>query len=172
MITKRQESCQHNHGTHVSNGNSNSEAGKVGCLKKGKTNLFAFSNTRHDQFQEMSSKGFPAHPFCRNYVVADTIWSGNPLVTTQLWCDNSTHNVLKYSKKSEVIGSHSFHKCLLQAGTCQALSIHLLSIQALPLTSCAIQAKALSYFYASVSSSVKTGMKTGYPPHEVPLKNK
>ena len=73
MITKRQESCQHNHGTHVSNGNSNSEAGKVGCLKKGKTNLFAFSNTRHDQFQEMSSKGFPAHPFCRNYVVADTI---------------------------------------------------------------------------------------------------
>ena len=75
MIRKRQESCQHNHENHVSNGNSKSEGGKVGCLKKGKkiTNLFAFSNTRDDQFQEMSSKGFPAHPFCRNYVVADTV---------------------------------------------------------------------------------------------------
>ena len=156
----------------------NQRGEKQDAWKRGITSLFAFSNTRDDQFQEVQ-RTFQLIPFVEitwQQILFEKercqIRPGNPLVTTQLWCDNSTYNVLKYSKKSEVIGSHSFHKCLLQAGTCQALSIHLLSIQALPLTSCAIQAKALSHFYASVSSSVKVGMKTGYPPHEVSLKSK
>lgn len=65
---------------------------------------------------------------------------GNLLGTNLLWYLRGIYLERAVSMKSFGV-IHSANVYLLQVGMCQALCTYLLSSQALPLTSCAIQAK-------------------------------